>query len=64
MNLDKWVALGVTSVTSLALLGMIDDSAELLQKEQGLYCEMVELHLQDVTTGWPDYKHTYEEVCI
>ena len=54
MNLDKWVALGVALVTSLALLGMIDDGAELLQKEQGLYCEMVEAHLLDVTTGWPD----------
>lgn len=31
--------------------------------QQSLYCEMVALHKQDKTVGWPDYKGVYAEVC-
>lgn len=31
--------------------------------EQRRYCEMVALYKQDPSTGWPDYKGTYNSEC-
>jgi hypothetical protein len=31
--------------------------------QQALYCEMVSLHKQDKSLGWPDFKGNYSEVC-
>jgi hypothetical protein len=41
----------------------MDSELDVQIQEQGLYCEMVSLHLEDKTLGWPDYKGTYEEAC-
>jgi hypothetical protein len=41
----------------------MDSELQVRAKEQGLYCEMVSLHLEDETLGWPDYKGTYESAC-
>jgi hypothetical protein len=44
-------------------LGSLDSELDVQIQEQGLYCEMVSLHLEDETLGWPDYKGTYESAC-
>jgi len=41
----------------------MDSELQVQAKEQALYCEMVSLHMQDETLGWPDYKGTYERAC-
>lgn len=44
-----------------ALVGTMDAEDEQLQLEH--YCEMVKLHKQDPSTGWPDYDGIYREAC-
>lgn len=34
-----------------------------LALEEAQYCEMVALYRHDPTTGWPDFRHNYAEVC-
>lgn len=43
------------------LVGTMDAEDEKLQLEH--YCEMVKLHKQDPTVGWPDYDGIYDTVC-
>ena len=63
MNLIKTIALCSALALSAYLLGNMDSELEVQIQEQGLYCEMVSLHLEDETLGWPDYRGTYEEAC-
>ena len=64
MNLFKTIALcSSLMLLAYALKGMESES-EVQVKEQDLYCEMVSLHLDDKTLGWPDYKGIYDSVCI
>ena len=34
------------------------------QAQDQLYCEMVSLHKQDNSVGWPDYKGIYATHCV
>ena len=43
------------------LVGAMDAEDEQAQLEH--YCEMVKLHKQDQSTGWPDYDGIYNEAC-
>lgn len=43
------------------LVGAMDAEDE--QAQQDLYCEMVKLHKQDPSTGWPDYDGIYDTAC-
>ena len=63
MNLVKTIALCSALMLLAYIVADMDSELEVQAKEQGLYCEMVSLHLEDETLGWPDYKGTYEEAC-
>lgn len=63
MNLVKTIALCSALALLAYLLGNMESELEVQIQEQGLYCEMVSLHLEDETLGWPDYRGTYEEAC-
>ena len=43
------------------LVGTMDAEDEQAQLEH--YCEMVKLHKQDPSVGWPDYDGIYREAC-
>lgn len=43
------------------LVGTMDAEDEQLQLEH--YCEMVKLHKQDPSIGWPDYDGIYDTAC-
>lgn len=45
----------------LGLLGALDVEDE--QAEQDLYCDMVKQHRKDPSTGWPDYRGEFDELC-
>lgn len=45
----------------LGVMGTMD--AEDAQAQLGHYCEMVKLHNQDPSVGWPDYDGIYHEAC-
>lgn len=47
--------------TALLVVGATDQDIQ--SHETALYCEMVSIHLEDETLGWPDYRGTYDEVC-
>jgi hypothetical protein len=47
--------------TVLAIVCTLEEQEE--DRELQRYCEMVTLHNQDVTLGWPDFKGIYEEQC-
>ena len=63
MNLVKTIALCSALMLLAYIAAGMDSELEVQAKEQGLYCEMVSLHLKDETLGWPDYKGTYQEAC-
>ena len=44
-----------------ALVGTMDAEDEKAQLEH--YCEMVKLHKQDKSLGWPDYDGIYNTAC-
>ena len=43
------------------LVGTMDAEDEQAQLEH--YCEMVKLHKQDPSVGWPDHDGIYREAC-
>lgn len=43
------------------VLGTMDAEDEQAQLEH--YCEMVKLHKQDQSVGWPDYDGIFNETC-
>ena len=43
------------------LVGSMDAEDEQAQLEN--YCEMVKLHKQDPSVGWPDYDGIYDTAC-
>jgi len=44
------------------IIGAMDAEDERAQLEH--YCEMVKLHRQDKSLGWPDYDGIYNTACI
>lgn len=48
-------------VIGLLVTGTMDLESE--QAELAQYCEMVELHKQATSKGWPDYKGIYDTEC-
>jgi len=42
-------------------MGTMDAEDEQVQLEH--YCEMVKLHRQDKSLGWPDYDGIYDTAC-
>lgn len=51
---------GLIALTALVM----DISADDLQQQQELYCQMVAIHKDTGGEyGWPDYKHIAEEAC-
>ena len=63
MDIIKTIALCSALILLAYFVGSLDSELEVKIQEQGLYCEMVSLHMQDETLGWPDYKGTYERAC-
>lgn len=47
-------------IAASMITGFRDDSLELQQKQ---YCELVRLHQQDDSLGWPDYKNRFDKDC-
>ena len=47
---------------STLAFGFMNDAEE-AEKTDDLYCEMVEMHMSDPSTGWPDYKGVYDAQC-
>lgn len=45
----------------LGVMGTMDAEDEQAQLRR--YCEMVKLHKQDQSVGWPDYDGIYHEAC-
>ena len=43
------------------IMGTMDAEDEQVQLEH--YCEMVKLHRQDKSLGWPDYDGIYDTAC-
>ena len=61
---DNFYTICAAFLAVLMLFGMVgamDAEDEQAQLEQ--YCEMVNLHKQDPSTGWPDYDGIYAESC-
>jgi hypothetical protein len=54
----------IAFVVGLLLINLIfvDEEKE-AEKYNDLYCEMVELHMDNPFLGWGDYKGIYDEVC-
>ena len=51
-------------LAGLILFGLVGTmDAEDEQAQQDLYCEMVKLHKQDPSVGWPDYRGEFDELC-
>ena len=63
MDIIKTIALCSTLMLLAYIVADMDSELQVQAKEQALYCEMVSLHLEDETLGWPDYKGTYERAC-
>ena len=51
----------IAGLVLFGLVGTMDAEDEQAQLEH--YCEMVKLHKQDPSTGWPDYDGIYDESC-
>lgn len=45
----------------VGVMGSMDAADE--QSELAHYCDMVKLHKNDPSTGWPDYNGIYREAC-
>lgn len=60
---EKLFFLAVGAATAVAVGALASSGPDPLEREQAMYCEMVELHKQDPSVGWPDYNHNYNEVC-
>jgi hypothetical protein len=51
-------------IAGLVLFGMVGTmDAEDEQAQLEHYCEMVELHKQNPSQGWPDYDGIYDQSC-
>jgi len=51
-------------LAGLVLFGMVGTmDAEDEQAQLEHYCEMVKLHKQDKTLGWPDFDGIYDQSC-
>ena len=51
-------------LAGLILFGLVGAmNAEDEQDQLDRYCEMVKMHKQDPSTGWPDYDGIYREAC-
>lgn len=60
-SMTAFLALFTVLLIAGAIAGATDQGIE--AQETALYCEMVSIHLEDETLGWPDYRGTYDEVC-
>jgi hypothetical protein len=57
-----WLLIAAFVLALLAVLFIAGGEAdEDLEKRR--YCEMVALYLDDPSTGWPDYRGTYNSEC-
>jgi len=52
-------------ITGIATIGFTRNQSSVMDAltDESLYCEMVTLHKQDRTLGWPDYQGTYNKLC-
>ena len=63
LSMPRWQAIGVALflIVAFGIAGHFD--AEDAQAQLEHYCEMVKLHKQDPSTGWPDYDGIYDTAC-
>lgn len=55
------ILLVILLVGFILVAGKMDFEDE--ANDQAIYCDMVAKHKQDASTGWPDFKGNYDQVC-
>lgn len=60
----NWKPLAILIGMILLFIGTTSvDTAE-EERELQDYCQKVETHMKDKSTGWPDFKGIYKEACL
>lgn len=58
-NLFYGIAFGLAAAL---FVGWMDKKDQ--ETQEDYYCQMVALHKQDPSRGWPDYRKIYTQTCL
>ena len=64
MSFERYVAVWLVTFVAFGVVLTLLDHPDELDREQALYCEMVEtFKTTGGEYGWPDYRGVYERAC-